>query len=106
MNTEFDDLLDAFLNDELETKTKNADDNMVEEPLYEIMPALEPYISRGTTYYVPAPCSKPQFYFRRFSLLIDSEELSSEGEQKSLRSPKALCTQHLGECEIPVHLKQ
>ena len=34
MNTEFDDLLDAFLNDELETKTKNADDNMVEEPLY------------------------------------------------------------------------
>ena len=84
MNTEFDDLLDAFLNDELETKTKNADDNMVEEPLYEIMPALEPYISRGTTYYVPAACSKPQFYFRRFSLLIDSEELSSEGEQKSL----------------------
>ena len=84
MNTEFDDLLDAFLNDELETKTKNADDNMVEEPLYEIMPALESYISRGTTYYVPAACSKPQFYFRRFSLLIDSEELSSEGEQKSL----------------------
>ena len=84
MNTEFDDLLEAFLNDELETKTKNADDNMVEEPLYEIMPALEPYISRGTTYYVPAACNKPQFYFRRFSLLVDSEELSSEGEQKSL----------------------
>ena len=58
MNTErsFDDLLDDFLNDELELDSDRTNYDMVEQPLCAIMSDLVPYTSRGQTYYVPTAC--------------------------------------------------
>ena len=85
MNTErnFDDLFSDFLMDELETDFESLDNNVVEQPLCEIVPDLVPYTSCGTTYYVPAECN-PQYYFHRLTIYVKNERLSSDGEQKSL----------------------
>ena len=86
MNTErsFDDLLDDFLNDELELDSDRTNYDMVEQPLCAIMSDLVPYTSRGQTYYVPTACRQPQYYFRRLTMLTEAGEFSSDGEQKSL----------------------
>lgn len=85
MNTErsFDDLLDDFLKMELEKEMNGSADNMVGQPLCEIMSDLVPYTSNGTIYYVPAACD-PQYYFNRLTICFKNEELASDGEQKSL----------------------
>ena len=55
MNTErsFDDLLDDCIKQELEKDMNGSADNMVGQPLCEIMSDLVPYTSHGTIYYVP-----------------------------------------------------
>ena len=85
MNTErnFDDLFSDFLMDELDADFDSLDNNVVEQPLCEILPDLVPYTSRGTTYYVPTECN-PQYYFHRLTIYVKNERLSSDGEQKSL----------------------
>ena len=85
MNTErsFDDLLDDFIKQELEKDMNGSADNMVGQPLCEIMSDLVPYTSNGTIYYVPVACD-PQYYFNRLTICFKNEELASDGEQKSL----------------------
>lgn len=102
MNTErsFDDLLEDFLKNELEQDFIGPKNEMADQPLCEVVQDLVPYTSHGATYYVPAECA-PQYYFRRLTIFVKSEEFSSDGEQRSL----ILEDKNIGENQLLMQLE-
>lgn len=81
ITNDFDDLLNDFINKEVEDF--EWDSFTDEETECAVVPELEPFTSKGITYQVPVVC-EPEFRFRKLNLLAKTGELDSETEKSSL----------------------
>lgn len=80
---DFDELLENYINEELDTENidKNSERDMEFE--HQFIKELEPYTSKGVTYYVPRAC-QPKYSFRRLELKMETDKLGTRGGKSSL----------------------
>lgn len=80
---DFDELLEDFINKELDTDNIDRDAERDMEFEHQFMKELEPYTSKGVTYYVPRAC-QPKYSFRRLNLKTETDKLGAKGGKSSL----------------------
>ncbi len=81
--TIFDEMLEDFINKEMEEINidRESDEDLDFERQF--MKELEPYTSKGVTYFVPRVC-QPKYSFRRLELKMEADKLGAQGGKSSL----------------------
>ena len=80
---DFDELLEDYINEELDMDNIDRDSERDMEFEHQFMKELEPYTSKGVTYYVPRAC-QPKYSFRRLELKTEMDKLGAKGGKSSL----------------------
>lgn len=80
---DLDELLEDFINKELDTDNIDRDSERDLEFEHQFMKELEPYTSKGVTYYVPRAC-QPKYSFRRLELKTEMDKLGAKGGKSSV----------------------